>query len=200
MLKKATEETGDPYLALLNYRATPLKGGMSPAELSMGRKLRTRLPDAQELQDVIASENDTPVSYNAHAKALPTLEEGDIVRIRDNVRGLWAQKAQVSAKHQNPRSYLVKTENGKFFRRNRRDLRKTAESMDNEQEPTEDQSNRATSPQQEVYEQPPPSLPAGDIQPSAQPTPSSTPSVNQDEPCYRTRVGRLVNIPNRYKE
>ena len=32
----------DPYLALLNYRATPLKHGLSPAELLFNRKIGTR--------------------------------------------------------------------------------------------------------------------------------------------------------------
>ncbi len=45
MIKQST----DPYLALLNYRATPLPWyKLSPAELLMGRCLKTCLPLVKE--------------------------------------------------------------------------------------------------------------------------------------------------------
>ena len=55
----------DKYIALLNYRSTPLQRRSSPAELLMGRKLRTKIPtlpvqhipegkDAKQFQDIDA--------------------------------------------------------------------------------------------------------------------------------------------------
>ncbi|KAF7642853.1 hypothetical protein LDENG_00249640 [Lucifuga dentata] len=45
MLKKIHANDGDPYLALLNLRNTPLEDvGVSPAQLLMGRRLRTKIP------------------------------------------------------------------------------------------------------------------------------------------------------------
>ena len=43
-VKRILLKNQDPYLAMLTYRATPLENGYSPAELLMGRKLRTTLP------------------------------------------------------------------------------------------------------------------------------------------------------------
>ena len=38
----------DPYLALLSYRSMPLHNGYTPAELLMGKRLRSTLPLAPE--------------------------------------------------------------------------------------------------------------------------------------------------------
>ena len=38
----------DPFIAFLNYRSSPLENGYSPAELLVGRKLKTKLLVALE--------------------------------------------------------------------------------------------------------------------------------------------------------
>ena len=43
-IKDLFNKSDDPYLAILAYRSTPLENGYSPAELLMGRKLRTTIP------------------------------------------------------------------------------------------------------------------------------------------------------------
>ena len=47
-VKNLLRKVGDPYLALLSYRSTPLKCGFSPSELLMSRKLRTNVPITRE--------------------------------------------------------------------------------------------------------------------------------------------------------
>ena len=43
-MKTILNKCDDEYLALLTYRNTPLHNGYSPAQLNMGRKLKTRVP------------------------------------------------------------------------------------------------------------------------------------------------------------
>ena len=43
-IKAIFHKTNDTYLGLLAYRSTPLENGYSPAELLMGRKIRSTVP------------------------------------------------------------------------------------------------------------------------------------------------------------
>ncbi len=50
LLKKAQDSHTDPYIALLDYRNTSLDGvGHSPAQLLMGKRLKTKLPVSKSL-------------------------------------------------------------------------------------------------------------------------------------------------------
>ena len=63
----------------------------------------------------------TSEDYNKAARDLPELKEGDTVRIRVSENN-WARKGVVKSKAVTLRSYIVKSEDGKVIRQNRRDL------------------------------------------------------------------------------
>ncbi|UYV60122.1 K02A2.6-like, partial [Cordylochernes scorpioides] len=130
--KLILKKNQDPSLGLLKYRSTPLENGYSPAELLMGRKLRTTLPIAPEnlnpklvdSQTLKRKEGrrrkDMKSRYDRRCGAtdMEELSEGDTVWITDmRTWGIVKQKAST------PRSYMVDTPVG-TLRRNRFHLRK----------------------------------------------------------------------------
>lgn len=134
-VKSLLKKGGDHSKALLSYRSTPLACGYSPAELLMGRKLRTTLPMApsnllpkwpnmEEFQSKEA-ENKERMRKNFDARHAvsqhPALEPEQPVYIKD-----MGEEGIVKETAHTPRSYHVKTPRG-VIRRNRSSLVKLPE-------------------------------------------------------------------------
>ena len=128
-IKSLLRKEGDPYLALLVYRSTPLAVGFSPAELLMSRRLRTTIPTTQALRQPevpdknLVKEKDEQLkdkmkqNFDDHhgAREMPSLKRGQLV---------WLPNSRVEARVEEqvaPRSYSVNTPQGQV-RRNRRDI------------------------------------------------------------------------------
>ncbi|UYV61651.1 K02A2.6-like [Cordylochernes scorpioides] len=224
-IKQSFKKEEDCYLTLQAYRTMPLESGYSPAELLMGRRLRTSVPaiessliprylDSEALQErekrkVINQKRLYDKRHDVHC--LPPLQQGDSVWIRDQ-----RVEGTVLHKSEEPRSYWVQTPQGKV-RRNRLHLTplpKMGGTMDaseegqrqeqrNEETPTSTStrlSRRCKDDQEQETEEDCPT-----------PTASSTRDGrmqrdNQDQdpekslpsmPAVHTRYGRAVKIPRR---
>ena len=128
-VKRLLKKEGDPYLAMLSYRATPLYCGYSPSELLMARKIRTNIPMTREqLKPKVPDqsrlrERDERAkvrqqsNYDQHhgVKELSPLMAGQTVWMPDR-----KEEAKV-VQEAGTRSYEVETSEG-TYRRNRRDL------------------------------------------------------------------------------
>ena len=128
-VKGLLKRSNDPYLALLAYRSTPLKLGYSPAELLMGRALRTTVPiPLEQLQPKLLNNNklkkkdkELKIKQKENYDNRHKTSERDILEPGDEV---WIYDQGVSGEVTNergPRSYQVQTSTG-VVRRNRRDL------------------------------------------------------------------------------
>jgi len=131
ILKKSIRAGTDPYLAILDYRNTPTQGMMtSPAQCLMSQRTKTLLPTTQNLlllrtinlesdkKELRQCQQAQAKYYNRSAKDLPSLSEGDIVRMKPFKLGdkAW-RKAQVTARL-DEQSYTVEMDNGAVYRRN----------------------------------------------------------------------------------
>ena len=197
LLKKAKENYEDPYLALLNYRTPPLSGSdRSPGEISMNRKLRTKLPSAEEHVTMHKLPDIKQKRYYDHgSNQLKPLETTDTVRVRGD--GVWSEKAQILARVA-PNSYLVELERGKRLRRNIRHLLKTQERF----VPVHDDDDG----EKEVcVDHPSGGAIASTNQSAVTPeTAQSSHSTDQSQPVSTisdvrtTRSGRIIKLPSRY--
>jgi transposase InsO family protein len=146
ILNKAKSSNTDPYIALLNYRNTPRDCVLgSPAQRLMSRQLRGLLPiatkklepahDNRQIARQLCKKRVQQKAYydrNARAVPLPKLKEGDVVRINTGKR--FEKLGTVTKKCPEPRSYVVKTDQGEY-RRNRRDLLHVQEQDSAHQQP-----------------------------------------------------------------
>ena len=186
----------DPHKALLNYRNTPLEGiGLSPAQLLMGRRLKTTLPThtdllkkhgAQEVKEHFQKRKlQEKVYYDKRSgKELPPLNNGEKVTLQHGNK--WVP-ATVISKHHTPRSYIVQTQEGQKYRRNRRHLNKCRPLKDKPTASVHDQ--RKASPNIHTSKDNKVPVPT---------TEASPPQVQK--PPVRTRSGRLVRKPAYLKD
>jgi hypothetical protein len=118
------------------WRNTPNVDGKSPVQMLMSRRTRTLLPMSQQLlqpkvmegvkADITARKQKAKFHYDKTAKDLPDLTIGQSIRLQSDIPKQPWRKATCLQKV-GPRSYLVETENGQKYRRNRKFLRNTNE-------------------------------------------------------------------------
>ena len=175
-VKQLLQHSSDLNLALLTYRSTPLPWcNLSPAELLMGRRIRSRLPLAQTqllpkwsyLPDFQATDKlfkqRQKRDYDQHhrVRALPVIPDGSEVWVKS---GTSLIRGQVQGQLAAPRSYLVNTPSG-TVRRNRFHLSGVPEETTQE------------------------------TQQSASPEPEPTNKI-----MTRMRTGTEIRLPQRYRD
>ena len=144
LLVKAAKAEQDPYLVLLDWRKTPTETlNSSPVQRLFGRRTKTRLPTSIQLlkpkreevsQKLKLQKGKESLYYNKGAKELEDLHPGDIVRLQPSTSQIGKKKDWMQATVEGKvdiRSYQIRTEDGRVYRRNRRRLRHTHAVMPN---------------------------------------------------------------------
>ncbi|XP_068675663.1 uncharacterized protein [Montipora foliosa] len=126
LMKKSKQAGTDFYLTLLDWRNTPTESvGCSPVQRFCGRRTRTLLPTVTRLlkptttpgvrEKLLRKKEGQTYYYNRGTRELSPLRKD---KVRPQHRGL-RPRSQVDV-----RSYAVRTEVGRVFRRSRRHLKK----------------------------------------------------------------------------
>lgn len=193
LMRKAAEEGKDIYRCLLDYRDSPIGGvNATPAQLLMGRRLKTVLPVTlaklkpriiQNSRANLVNRQKVMVNYyNRGKRSLPKFKTGDPCRILQN--RTW-ERATVINPHKSPRSYNVVTQDGGQYRRNRVHL-----AQDPDKSPLEIVPDSPV----ETY----PNRVVTMVTPPAEPP--DTPSVHVPLPIVSSRPVRSKKLPDKFKD
>ena len=171
MFKKAEHGNSDVYVSLMEYRASPIDGvRRSPAQLLMNRQLRTKLPVSSELlkpevvkskqKELVERQKSQKFYYDKKSKPLPEVSPGEIVRFKKDI-GLSNWEPAVVETDHGERSFILRSENDKLYRRNRRHILKTGENVFQKQEtqfdndfPISENANDTNTPKSDQQETP----------------------------------------------
>ena len=185
-LKKAHDGNEDLYLTLLILNTTPGADGVFPAMRLFNHQPRTILPSLNMTHTSSASKinpKEIVKSYNQHAKDLPDITPGTVVRMRIPGEKQWNEIGKVVEKCPEPRAYRILNSKGNIVRRNRRHLL-----------PCKDKFHIQNG--QDDYTEPIPSTPQ-------QTNPKTTSPLSQSVDGHRnqevSRSGRVVATPTRYR-
>ncbi|XP_052783396.1 uncharacterized protein K02A2.6-like isoform X1 [Mya arenaria] len=212
---KSLQDNKDPYLAVLEYRNAPLSCGKSPVQLLMSRETRSILPvtrkhlepKVQNRQEIKSKMSKSKIKsktwFDKSAKPLTQLSQGETIRIKQGKR--WKQA--IVRKQVHDRSYIVETNDGGVYRRNRNhllktnekpfqiidthpcngnDIRLTDQSQNDSDRNIQNQSERNFSHDNTQSQQQQPSAPT-----------NVAGNTDQNSNMYVTRSGRQVKVPQR---
>ena len=205
-LIKCQETNSDPYLALLALRTTNNSTNTSPDQVLFNRKLRTTLPKMMEPRQTDSRRPNIPTPviqrYNQTAKDLKPLHRGQTIRYHHN--GKWSRHGMILNTKEQIRSYQLLNDEGNVIRRNRRHLIPSKDKFSvreevpdtniHEEQSKEDPTPTSVHQEPSTTEQSPNTLSLPDTieEPQTQVEP-------EEQPHYKTRFGRTVRVPQRYR-
>ena len=121
--------------AVVEFRNTPRANGLGAAQAVYGRPMRSKVVTHAGVFDVQWRQSRSRADekaerltakakerYNEHAKVLPRLPIGAVVRVQHPRTLLWDTIGEV-IEQKTGRSYIIRTESGRVFWRNRRFIR-----------------------------------------------------------------------------
>ena len=125
------------FKVVLEYRNTPRKDGLSPAQKLFGRPTRTKLPVhpvvyKKDIRDRIREAEDrlaiklrekAKEQHDCKVRKLKELRPGTVVRVQQHLTKRWDLIGTIMEVNPRGRSYLVRSETGRLYWRNRKFIR-----------------------------------------------------------------------------